>query len=72
MLRILNYINNKKYKVMFTKEWITKLSEDFVEEFGMTKEKQQKFIEQVFSYANDCCETEQEIYCFIDGLLMDF
>jgi hypothetical protein len=36
-----------------------------------TPELKQRFIDQVFDYVNDCCETERELCCFIDGLLMN-
>jgi hypothetical protein len=56
---------------MFTIETITELSEDFIDDCLTTPELQQRFINQVFDYANDCCETDQELYCYIDGLLMN-
>jgi hypothetical protein len=55
---------------MITIETITDLSDDF--DILTTPELKQRFIEHVYSYALDgCCETEQELYCFIDGLLMN-
>ncbi len=57
---------------MFTIETITALSEDFVDDYLTTPELQQRFINQVFDYAEGCCETEQELLCFIDGLLINF
>lgn len=54
-----------------TKQFITELSEDFVDDYLTTPELQQRFIEQVFDYADGCCETEQELLCFVDGLLMN-
>jgi len=55
---------------MITIETITDLSNDF-DEILTTPELKQRFIEQVFNYSEGCCETEQELYCFIDGLLMN-
>jgi hypothetical protein len=57
---------------MFTIETITALSEDFIDDYLTTPELQQRFINQVFDYAEGCCETEQELLCFIDGLLINF
>lgn len=57
---------------MFTKEIITQLSDDFTDDYLTTPELKQRFIDTVFDYANACCETDQELYCFIDGLLMNF
>ena len=54
-----------------TKEFITKLSEEFTDDYLTTPELQQRFIEQVLHYIDGCCKTEQEMYCFIDGLLMN-
>jgi len=56
---------------MFTIETITELSEDFTDDYLTTPELKQRFIDQVFDYGNGCCNTEQELYCFIDGLLMN-
>ena len=56
---------------MFTIETITELSEDFTDDYLTTPELKQRFIDQVFDYGNGCCETEQELYCFIDGLLIN-
>jgi hypothetical protein len=53
------------------KQYITNLSGDF-DEYLTTPELKQKFIDQVFNYASNCCETDQEMFCFIDGLLMIF
>jgi hypothetical protein len=55
---------------MITIETITDLSNDF-EDILTTPELKKRFIDQVFSYSEGCCETEQELYCFIDGLLMN-
>ena len=57
---------------MFTIEAITELSEDFTDDYLTTPELKQRFIDQVFDYGNGCCNTEQELYCFIDGLLINF
>ena len=55
-----------------TREFITKLSEDFTDDYLATSELQQRFIEQVLNYVDSgCCTTEQELYCFVDGLLMN-
>jgi hypothetical protein len=62
---------NQKNKIMFTIEMITDLSNDYVEDYLTTPELQQKFINQVFEYADGCCETDNELFCFIDGLLMN-
>jgi hypothetical protein len=56
---------------MFTKQFITELSNDFIDDYLTTPELQQKFINQVFDYAEGCCETEQELLCFVDGLLIN-
>jgi hypothetical protein len=56
---------------MFTIEHITEWAEDFTETHLTTPELKQRFIDQVFDYANGCCETERELCCFIDGLLMN-
>jgi len=56
---------------MITKEQITSLSEDFTDDYLVTPELKQRFIDQVFDYANGCCETDRELFCFIDGLLMN-
>jgi hypothetical protein len=53
------------------KLFITDLSEDFTEEYLTTPELKQSFIDQVYDYASGCCETDQEMYCYIDGLLMN-
>ena len=55
---------------MITIETITELADDF-EGILTTPELKKRFIEQVFDYSEGCCETEQELYCFIDGLLMN-
>ena len=54
---------------MFTKEWI----EEILDEVTCLSsiELKQKFINQIFDYINNCCETEQEALCFIDGLLIN-
>jgi hypothetical protein len=57
--------------MLITKQDIANLSEEFYQDHLTTPELQQKFIDQVFDYAKDCVETDQELYCFIDGLLMD-
>jgi hypothetical protein len=54
---------------MITIETITELADDF--DTLTTPELKKRFIEQVFSYSEGCCEMEQELYCFIDGLLMN-
>lgn len=53
------------------RQFITNLSEDFVDDYLTTSELKQKFIDKVVDYAESCCETDQELYCFIDGLLMN-
>ena len=61
-----------KQKQWNTREFITELSEDFTDEYLVTPELQQRFIEQVLDYVvGECCTTEQELYCFVDGLLMN-
>jgi len=61
-----------KLKIMtITRDFVSDLSEEFVEDYLTTPELQQKFIDQVLDYAEGCCETEQELYCFVDGLLMN-
>jgi hypothetical protein len=56
---------------MINIEVITALANDDFAHILTTPELKQRFIEQVYSYADGCCETEQELYCFIDGLLMN-
>jgi hypothetical protein len=56
---------------MVTIEHIIEWAEDFTETHLTTPELKQRFIDQVFDYANGCCETERELCCFIDGLLMN-
>jgi len=56
---------------MINIEVITALANDDFAHILTTPELKQRFIDQVFNYAGGCCETEQEIYCFIDGLLMN-
>jgi hypothetical protein len=56
---------------MVTIEHITEWAEDFTETHLTTPELKQRFINQVFDYANGCCENERELCCFIDGLLMN-
>jgi hypothetical protein len=56
---------------MITIETITDLSNDFTDVYLTTPELQQRFIKQVFDYSEACCETEGEVLCFIDGLLMN-
>jgi hypothetical protein len=56
---------------MINIEVITALANDDFAHILTTPELKQRFIEQVYNYADGCCETEQELYCFIDGLLMN-
>lgn len=56
---------------MITIETITALANDDFAHILTTPELKQRFIEQVFNYADGCCETIHELYCFIDGLLMN-
>ncbi len=58
---------NKEELIQFT----TKLSNDFIDTHLTTPELQQRFIDQVVDYVEGCCETEREIFCFVDGLLMN-
>ena len=58
---------NKKELISFA----TALSKDFIDTHLTTPELQQRFIDQVVDYVEGCCETEQEIYCFVDGLLIN-
>jgi len=51
---------------------IEEMSEDFTEDYLVTAELRDKFIKDVFDYVSNCCETEQEMYCFVDGYLWDF
>ena len=53
------------------KIYATELVEDFKDSYLTTPELQQRFIDQVVNYGDGCCETEQELNCFIDGLLMN-
>ncbi len=62
-------MNTSKEKLT---KFITELSEDFTNDYLTTSQLQQQFIEQVTNYAEGCCESEQEIYCYIDGLLTKF
>jgi hypothetical protein len=52
-------------------EYVTELSENFTYDYLTTPELQQRFIDQVVNYAEGCCKTEQEMLCFVDGLLMN-
>lgn len=55
-----------------TRDFVSNLSEEFVEDYLTTPELQQRFINQVLDYAEGgCIGTEQELCCFIDGLLMN-
>ena len=54
---------------MITIDEITELADDFDE--LTTPELKRYFIEQVFNYSLGCCETKQELYCFVDGLIMN-
>jgi len=56
---------------MINIEVITALANNDFAHILITPELKQRFIDQVFNYADGCCETEQEIYCFIDGLLIN-
>lgn len=49
--------------------FVTELSDDFTDEYLTSLELKHQFIVQVVDYAKDCCETEQELLCFIDGYL---
>jgi len=51
--------------------YVTKLSEDFVDDYLTNPELQKRFINQVLHYANDLCGTEQELLAFVDGLLIN-
>jgi hypothetical protein len=53
------------------KMYVTELSEDFKDDYLTTPELQQRFIDQVVEYYEGCVETESELHCFIDGLLMN-
>ena len=57
-------------KIKNLKKYVTELSNDFTEDYLITPELKKRFIKQVINYADDCCETEQELLCFVDGLLM--
>lgn len=48
---------------------ITELSDDFMDDYLITEERRQKFIEQVVDYASNTCHTWKEVYSFVDGLL---
>ena len=52
-------------------EYVTELSNDFTDDYLITPELQQRFIDQVVDYGEGCCETEQELLCYVDGLLMN-
>ena len=64
----LKQINMENIKNL--KTYVEELSNDFTDDYLTTPELQQRFINQVVSYGKDCCETEQELLCFVDGLLM--
>lgn len=53
------------------REYATNISEEFVDDYLTIPELQQRFIDQVVDYAEGCCETEQEILCFVDGFLIN-
>jgi hypothetical protein len=52
------------------KEYVIELSNEFTDNYLTTPELQQRFINQVVDYGSGCCETEQELLCYVDGLLM--
>jgi hypothetical protein len=57
-------------KIKNLKKYVTKLSNDYTEDYLITPQLKKQFINQVVNYGEGCCETEQELLCFIDGLLM--
>jgi hypothetical protein len=52
-------------------QYVTELSNDFTDDYLITPELQQRFIDQVIDYGSGCCETEQELLCYVDGLLVN-
>lgn len=52
-------------------QYVTELSNEFIDDYLITPELQQQFINQVVNYAEGCCKTEQELLCFVDGLLIN-
>jgi hypothetical protein len=57
--------------MVITREFVEELSEDFVDDYLTTPELQQRFVKQVLNYVDGGVETEQELYCFVDGLLIN-
>ena len=53
------------------KTYVIELSNDFTDDYLTTPELQQRFIDQVIDYGSGCCETEQELLCYVDGLLVN-
>ena len=53
------------------REYVTNISWEFIDDYLTTPELQQRFIDQVVDYAEGCCDTEQQVLCFIDGLLIN-
>ena len=63
-------INDMKIKNL--KKYVTELSNDFTEDYLTTAKLKKQFINQVVDYGDGCCETEQELLCYVDGLLTTF
>jgi hypothetical protein len=59
-------------KIKNLKKYVTELSNDFTDDYLTTPKLQQQFINQVVDYGTGCCETEQELLCYVDGLLTTF
>ena len=57
-------------KIKNLKKYVLELSNDYTEDYLITPELKKQFIKQVMNYADGCCETDQELLCFVDGLLM--
>lgn len=71
----INYVYSLKLKYMNEindlKTYVIELSNDFTDDYLTTSELQQRFINQVIDYGSECCKTEQELLCYVDGLLMN-
>lgn len=53
------------------KQYVIDLAEEFTDDYLTTPKLKKQFIEQVVDYGEGCCETYQELLCFVDGLLMN-
>ena len=63
---------NNNMKIKNLKKYVTELSNDYTEDYLTTAKLKKQFISQVVDYGDGCCETEQELLCYVDGLLTTF